>query len=164
VIRREAPTSAAVEAPFHGKSSRAALQLAHARGVVLAVLAEAGLEIGEYSPATVKQSVAGNGRADKLQVRRMIGCLLGPAAAKGPDDLTDALAVAWCHVARGAGRRGSRAPRRIRWRRAVGGADRPVRRGPRSGGTAGGPPIARRARAGMIGRLTGNVVECAPIA
>ncbi len=92
------PTAAAVESPFHGKSARSALQLAHSRGVILAVLAGAGLQVAEYSPATVKKSVTGSGQADKDQVRVMVGRLLGDPAADRGHDLSDALAVALCHA------------------------------------------------------------------
>jgi crossover junction endodeoxyribonuclease RuvC len=98
LIDRLQPSSAAVEAPFHGKNSRSALQLAHARGVLLAVLANAGVEVAEYSPATVKKSVTGSGSADKEQVRRMIAAQLGAALADRCQDQTDALAVALCHL------------------------------------------------------------------
>jgi crossover junction endodeoxyribonuclease RuvC len=94
-----APDCAAVEAPFHGKNSHSALQLAHARGVVLATLARAGVPVAEYSPAVVKKSVSGNGRAEKDQVRHMVTRLVGTAVAAEPDDVTDALAVALCHAA-----------------------------------------------------------------
>ena len=93
------PTVAAVETPFHGRNARAALQLAHARGVILAALAAAGVEIAEYTPAAVKKSVTGNGRADKEQVRRMVERLLGSAAAEQDYDVSDALAAALCHLA-----------------------------------------------------------------
>ena len=106
VVERHAPGSAGVEAPFHGASARAALQLAHARGVTLAVLAGASVEVFEYSPATVKKSVTGNGRAGKQQVARMVRSLLGgpPQALAELDglqagDRADALAVALCHLA-----------------------------------------------------------------
>jgi crossover junction endodeoxyribonuclease RuvC len=104
IVRRERPESAAVEAPFHGRSARDALQLAHARGVVLAVLAEAGLAVAEYAPATVKRTITGSGRADKLQVRHMAERLLGADFAGQPQDLSDAVAVAWCHLAHAAHR------------------------------------------------------------
>lgn len=108
LVRRLRPDTAAVESPFHGKSSRAALQLAHARGVVLAALAQAGVEVAEYTPATVKQSITNNGRADKGQVRRMVASLLGGHLADAPDDLADALAVALCHLQTGAFQRAVR--------------------------------------------------------
>ena len=99
LVERLEPTVAAVEAPFHGKSSRSALQLAHARGVLLAVLAGAGVEVCEYTPAAVKKTITGSGRADKEQVRRMIATQLGAGLARRPEDQTDALAVALCHLA-----------------------------------------------------------------
>ena len=99
LVDRLCPSAAAVESSFHGANSRSALQLAHARGVVLAVLAGAGVSIAEYTPATVKKSVTGNGRAPKEQVRSMVGRLLGPEALPPGSDLSDALAVALCHAA-----------------------------------------------------------------
>jgi crossover junction endodeoxyribonuclease RuvC len=94
-----APSAAAVEMPFHGTNARAALQLAHARGVLLAALAGAGVPVTEYSPAAIKSAVAGTGRAQKDQVQAMVGRLLGLPALAGPADRADALAVALCHLA-----------------------------------------------------------------
>lgn len=99
LVSRLRPTVAAVEAPFHGASARSALQLAHARGVVLAVLAASGVEVVEYTPATVKKAVTGSGRADKRQVASMVGRLLGEPPPQGSHDLSDALALAICHLA-----------------------------------------------------------------
>jgi crossover junction endodeoxyribonuclease RuvC len=98
VVAEQRPTCCAVEAPFHGANPRSALQLAHARGVVLEVLATSGLAVLEYTPATVKKAVTGTGRADKRQVQLMVQRLLHGAAA-GPHDASDALAVALCHLA-----------------------------------------------------------------
>lgn len=113
VVRGAGATAAAVEAPFHGANARSALQLAHARGVVLAVLGAAGVSVTEYSPATVKKSVTGDGAAGKQVVRRMVSRLLGRARLRGSSDLSDALAVALCHAAA--------APRVEALRRAEGG-------------------------------------------
>jgi crossover junction endodeoxyribonuclease RuvC len=97
LVARLSPSCAAVETPFHGVNPRSALQLAHARGVILAALAAAGLEVAEYTPAAVKKSVTGNGRAPKEQVRRMVRCLLS-ARSLARVDASDALAVALCHA------------------------------------------------------------------
>jgi crossover junction endodeoxyribonuclease RuvC len=99
LVAEHRPAIAAVETPFHGKSSRSALQLAHARGAILACLALGNLEVAEYTPATIKKAVTGSGRADKQQVRRMIARLVDPGAARLPSDATDAVAVALCHSA-----------------------------------------------------------------
>jgi crossover junction endodeoxyribonuclease RuvC len=99
VVRAWHPDAAAVEAPFHGASARAALQLAHARGVILAALAAQNVPVVEYSPAVIKKTVAGNGRAEKLQVQEMVRHALGRQAPTLTSDLADALAAALCHLA-----------------------------------------------------------------
>ncbi|MDH3629414.1 MAG: crossover junction endodeoxyribonuclease RuvC [Acidobacteriota bacterium] len=96
---RHRPAVAAVEAPFHGVSARSALQLAHARGVILAAIASNGVPVIEYAPATIKKTVTGHGRADKDQVAAEVVRVFGPVTASS--DLTDAIAVALCHQIRG---------------------------------------------------------------
>jgi crossover junction endodeoxyribonuclease RuvC len=64
--------------------------------VVLLAGAEAGIPVHEYPPATVKQQVTGNGRAEKAQVAFMVTRLLALAGDAEPGDATDALAVALC--------------------------------------------------------------------
>jgi crossover junction endodeoxyribonuclease RuvC len=96
VAQRVDPVVACVEAPFHGINPRSALQLAHARGVVLASLAGASIPVEEVPPATVKQVVAGSGRADKAQVQTMIRRLLDTDLSWDSEDVSDALAVAYC--------------------------------------------------------------------
>jgi crossover junction endodeoxyribonuclease RuvC len=95
LLDRYRPEAAAVEAPFYGPSARSLIVLAEARGALLAVLAGRGIAACEYSPAEVKAAVTGNGRADKTQVARMVGLLLG-AAASWSADAGDALAIAIC--------------------------------------------------------------------
>jgi len=98
VVARVRPTAAAVESPFHGASARSALQLAHARGVILAVLGGAGLSVTEYAPAAVKKSMTGDGRADKARISAMVVQLLGRRVESERHDVHDALAVALCHL------------------------------------------------------------------
>lgn len=98
LIARLEPTEAAVETPFHGASARSSLQLAHARGAILAVLGRIGLPVSEYTPASVKKSVTGNGRAGKEQVSVMVARLLGVETTDRSHDVNDALAVALCHL------------------------------------------------------------------
>jgi crossover junction endodeoxyribonuclease RuvC len=70
--------------------------LGHVRGVVLLAGAQAGLEVHEYPPATVKQQVTGFGRAEKSQVAFMVTQMLALPQPAEPGDATDALAVALC--------------------------------------------------------------------
>ena len=92
------PDSSAVEKLFFQRNVTNALSVGQARGVVLLALAEAGLEVAEYTPMEVKQATAGYGGADKNQVQQMVRALLGLSEVPRPDDAADALAVAICHL------------------------------------------------------------------
>ena len=98
VIRDHSPEAAAVEGLFYATNVKTVLKLAHARGVALLTIAEAGLECAEYSPLEVKTSVVGYGRASKRQVQLMVASLLGLDEPIASEDASDALAVAICHV------------------------------------------------------------------
>lgn len=98
IVSRHRPEAAAVEEVFHSVNTRTALKLTHVRGVVLFVLAEAGLPVGEYSPAAIKTSVTGYGRAEKAQVQWMIRSLLHLPAGLESEDASDACAAAICHA------------------------------------------------------------------
>ncbi len=98
VIREHRPAAAAVEQVFLAANTKTALKLAHVRGVALLAVAEAGLELGEYSPLEIKSSVVGYGRAEKKQVQMMVGSLLGLDQPLESEDASDAMAVAICHA------------------------------------------------------------------
>lgn len=99
-IAAHAPEAAVVERVFAGRSARSALVLGHARGVALAVAAAAGLPVFEYTAPEIKLAVAGNGAAEKRQVRAMVERLLALEASPALD-ASDALAAALCHAHRG---------------------------------------------------------------
>ena len=91
------PEVAAVEQLFFATNRTTAMRVGEARGVVLCALARAGLVVAEYTPPQVKEAVAGYGGAGKAQVGRMVRSLLRVDSVDGPDDTTDACAVAICH-------------------------------------------------------------------
>lgn len=97
VIKAHAPDEAAVEETFVNADPRSALKLGQARGIVLLAPAQAGLVVAEYAPNLVKKSIVGAGRAEKIQVRKMIAVLL-PKAVPETDDACDALALAITHA------------------------------------------------------------------
>lgn len=97
VIEQYRPDAGAVEALFYAKDAQAAAKLGHARGVVLLVLARAGVPVFEYAPARVKRMIAGCGNADKRQVALMMKALLGLRELPRTD-ATDALALAVTHL------------------------------------------------------------------
>ena len=97
LIARHAPDAVALEESYVGADARIALSVGQARGAVLLAGALAGVECAEYAPARVKQAVCGYGRADKGQVQRMVGMILGVQESMS-DHASDALAVAVCHA------------------------------------------------------------------
>jgi crossover junction endodeoxyribonuclease RuvC len=92
------PEAAAVEELFFSRNVRTAMSVGQARGVALLALADAGLDVAEYTPLAIKQAVTGYGNADKVQVQEMVRLLLALAEVPRPDDAADALAVAICHL------------------------------------------------------------------
>lgn len=99
LIKDWAPDEVAVEEPFTRVNARSAFVLGKAQATALLAAAHAGLPIHEYTPAAVKQSVAGWGRSGKEQVAEMVRLQFGLAVAPQPADAADALAVALCHIA-----------------------------------------------------------------
>lgn len=93
------PGAMAVEGVFTHKNARSALILGQARGVVLLLAAEHGLQVHEYAPARVKKAVGAGGNDGKGAVARMVSLQLKLAHPLERSDAYDALAVALCHVA-----------------------------------------------------------------
>jgi crossover junction endodeoxyribonuclease RuvC len=91
------PNEFAIEAPFFGKNVQSMLKLGRAQGVAIAAAMQAGIPVTEYSPRKVKQSITGNGNADKLQVLKMLQRIVSFDENPKYFDATDALAVAVCH-------------------------------------------------------------------
>jgi crossover junction endodeoxyribonuclease RuvC len=100
VIAQYAPDVASVEDVFVAASPRSALVLGQARGAVLAAVGAAAIPLVQYAPARIKQAVAGNGRAAKDQIQRMVKRSLILASAPAVD-AADALAAAICHARAG---------------------------------------------------------------
>lgn len=91
------PKEMAVEAPFFGKNVQSMLKLGRAQGVAIAAGISKGLEVVEYSPKKIKQSITGNGNAAKEQVAAMLEMTLKVDLSEHYLDATDALAAAMCH-------------------------------------------------------------------
>jgi len=101
ILEKYEPAAVAMEDAFVAKDPGAALKIGAGRGAILAVLGEREYAVASYPPATIKRSVAGNGRAPKEQVARMVAAILGLTGPPEPLDATDALAVAITHALRG---------------------------------------------------------------
>lgn len=102
LIERLRPDAVAIEALFaHYKHPATAIVMGHGRGVLLLAVHRAGLPLVELRPAEVKKALTGNGQADKAQVQRAVQSRLGLAELPKPADMADAIAIAWCALARG---------------------------------------------------------------
>ena len=97
LVKVHAPQELAIEAPFFGKNVQSMLKLGRAQGVAIAAAMHMGLPVTEYSPRKIKQSITGNGNADKQQVMKMLQRILSFQDDPKYLDATDALAVAVCH-------------------------------------------------------------------
>lgn len=100
LIARHHPTALALESSFYHKNVRTTLVLGQTRGVVLLAAQQAGLEIAEYPPATVKKTVVGAGGAQKRQVAEMVAQMLKLKTPPRPYDAADGVAVALTHIIR----------------------------------------------------------------
>lgn len=97
LIKQWQPDTAAVEETFVNKNPSSTLKLGQARGVVLMVPAQNGLEVGEYTPNQIKKTITGVGHAEKNQVDMMVRTLLKTVPEGIPPDASDALAIALTH-------------------------------------------------------------------
>ena len=102
VLDSTRPDAVAVERVFSQHNVRTVMGVAQVSGVVITAAARRGLPVALHTPSEVKAAVTGHGRAGKDQVGAMVARLLGLSEAPKPADAADALALAICHVWRGA--------------------------------------------------------------
>ena len=98
LIETHKPELVAIEEVFYSVNAKSALKLGQVRGVAMLVAAECGLPVAEYSPLSIKSAVVGYGKAEKVQVQMMVTRLLKLDAPPEPQDASDALAIAICHL------------------------------------------------------------------
>ncbi|MEZ4987535.1 MAG: crossover junction endodeoxyribonuclease RuvC [Saprospiraceae bacterium] len=91
------PREMAIEAPFYGNNAQSMLKLGRAQGVAIAAAMTSGMQIQEYSPRKIKQSITGNGNASKEQVAAMLEREFHLDLSDQLLDATDALGAAVCH-------------------------------------------------------------------
>lgn len=98
LLIKHKPQYVALEDLFFTTNAKTVIPVAQARGVILLASAQHHIPIVSYSPPAVKLAITGDGRADKIQVTRMVVKLLHLAKPPKPDDTADALAIALTHV------------------------------------------------------------------
>ena len=92
------PDAMSIEKLFFNTNQKTAIDVAQARGVIILSAVAHDVDIFEYTPLQVKQSVVGYGRAEKKQVQEMTKSILNLPGIPKPDDTADALALALCHA------------------------------------------------------------------
>ena len=97
LINNYKPDCLSIEKLYFNTNTTTAIDVAQARGVILLSARKSNVDIYEYTPLQVKQSITGYGRAEKHQVMEMVKTLLQLNSVPKPDDTADALALAICH-------------------------------------------------------------------
>ncbi len=97
LMAEHSPDVLSVEDTFYAVNVGVALKLGQVRGLMLLLAEQRGLEIAEYAPRLIKQTVVGHGNAEKHQVQQMVKILLKMKTIPTPHDAADALAIAICH-------------------------------------------------------------------
>lgn len=98
IIDKYKPDVCAIEKLFFFRNQTTVMPVAHARGVILAVLEKHNVPVFEYTPMEVKQVLTGYGRADKKEVEQMVKLSLGVDKLPKLDDTVDSIAIAICHT------------------------------------------------------------------
>ena len=94
LIKKTKPKIIALEKLFFTVNKKTGLAVAQARGLIVAAAIKSKIKIIEISPSQIKKAIAGNGRASKKDVEKMVGLFLTLPAKKMIDDEIDALASA----------------------------------------------------------------------
>lgn len=98
LINKYKPDALSIEELFFNKNVKTAISVAHGRGAVLIAASKNNIPVYEYTPLQIKQAVVGYGRADKIQVQKMVKAILNLEKVPKLDDITDAMAIAICHA------------------------------------------------------------------
>lgn len=98
LVHEHQPAAFAIESIYFGKNVRTAFAVGQARGAIMAVAGQQGVEVFSYTPQQIKRAVCGSGAAGKDQVQRMVVAMLDIAGPTPADHAADALAVGICHI------------------------------------------------------------------
>jgi len=88
------PDMVVIERLFFATNTTTALDVAHARGIIVCAVAERGIRMIEATPMQLKNGITGDGSADKKQMQSMLVQMLKLTEIPKPDDAADALALA----------------------------------------------------------------------
>lgn len=98
LIKKYSVDVMAVEKLFFNKNVKTVMSVGEARGVILLAGFKSKVPVFEYTPLQVKIALTGYGRAEKVQIGKMVKVILNLTEVPKPDDVGDALAIALCHA------------------------------------------------------------------
>ncbi len=98
LIEKYNPNIFSIEDVFYSRNFKSAMLLGQARAAAILAASKYKISIFEYSAKKVKQSITGNGNADKTQVQYMVTKILNIKNNSIPLDASDALAIGMCHL------------------------------------------------------------------
>lgn len=98
LLKKFKPDCIAVENLYFFKNAKTVTTVMQSKGVILLTAAQAGINVHEYTPLQIKQTISGYGKADKKFIQRLIQISLDIKSDIKPDDASDALAIALCHL------------------------------------------------------------------
>lgn len=99
-IERFAPDTVSIERVFAQENRNTVLGTAQAAGLAMLAAAQRGIPVALHTPTESKMAITGNGKAEKIQMERMVARILGLNTLPKPADAADALAIAICHALR----------------------------------------------------------------
>lgn len=102
-IERFAPDTVSIERVFAQENRNTVLGTAQAAGLAMLAAAQRGIPVALHTPTESKMAITGNGKAEKIQMERMVARMLGLNTLPKPADAADALAIAICHALRPTG-------------------------------------------------------------
>ena len=94
LLKEYKPEIVSVEKLFFAHNQTTVMTVSQARGVILLAIEQHAMELAEFTPLQVKQSLTGYGKAEKPQIQKMVALLLKLPQIPKPDDAADALAIA----------------------------------------------------------------------
>jgi len=94
LIKKYKPVVVGDEKIYFSKNKKTAISVAEARGVIVLAIKNMGVPLAEFTPSDIKSVVAGDGRCDKNALKKIVEITLGEEKIDGPDDISDALAIA----------------------------------------------------------------------
>ena len=97
IFQKYEPVAIAIENIYFFKNAKTVIPVLQARGVILFTAAEAKINVSEYTPLQIKQTISGYGKADKKLIQKLVQSSLDICTNIKPDDASDALAIALCY-------------------------------------------------------------------